>query len=159
MGQMLNDLLAKAPMLKVAPVKLEPLKGEVKATYDLNAGILSLPSLTAKDVDNSELQLKGKAVLAQMQGDFVGTFYWARPTVKGCVLEGNSDKQGRLMVPVAIKGNLLSPGFSLLNELATKLAEKALKCEMKKQVEKVQRDGKEKVEKEIKNRLKELFGK
>lgn len=158
-GEMINGLIAKAPMLKLKQVKSEPLRGKMKLQYELANGVLNLPSLVATDVNNSEVQLKGKVVLSNFTGDLVGTFYWAQAEVKGCILEGNADSQGRLAVPLAIQGNLMNPGTSVVGDIVSKLAGKALECEGKKVLEKAKQDGGKALEKELKKTLKNLLGK
>jgi len=158
-GEMINAQMAKVPQLKLKPMKVDPLRGQVKMKFDLNDGVVEIPSFVGIDADNSEIHAKGKVALSSMEGDFAGTFFWSDPPVKGCALEGNADPQGRLIVPVSIKGNLMRPGFSLLSDVIGKLASKTLECESKKLVEKVKADGKQKLEKELKNTLKNLLGK
>lgn len=158
-GQMINELTAKVPVLKLKPVKVDPLQGKAAAQFDLSGGILNLNNFNATDVDNSEVQMKGKANLTTMQGDFVGTFFWSQPQVKGCLLEGNSDAKGRMVIPLAIKGDLMNPGMNMLGDLLGKLGGKALECEQKKLVQKATDEGKQKLEKELKKTLKNILGK
>ncbi len=158
-GQMINDLLQKVPLIKSQPVKVEPLKGSMKMQFDLRAQVVQVENLLARDQDGSELQLKGKVDLVGMQGDLAGGFLWAKPQVKGCLLEGNSDAQGRMLIPVAIKGDLMHPGFSLISDMIGKLGGKALQCEQKKLVERVKVEGTKKLEEEVKKKLQGLFGK
>lgn len=157
-GQMINDLLAKIPGLKVSPAKLDPLKGVIRSTFDLKQGVIQLPNLQAKDVDNSELQMKGNVVLSTMSGDLVGNFHWAQPTVKGCLLEGNLDTQGRMVIPLSIKGHLMQPGVSVLSDVVGKLASRALECEKKKLVDKVKAEGTQQLKKEVNKVLEGLLG-
>lgn len=158
-GEAVNAQIAKVPQLKLKPMKVDPLKGMAKAQFDLNNGVAEIASFQGVDVDNSEIQMKGKVVLASLDGDLAGTFYWSNSPVRGCALEGNADAKGRLIVPVAIKGNLMQPGVNLLSDVIGKLGAKALECEGKKLVEKVKADGKEKLEKELKKTLGNLLGK
>ncbi len=157
-GQLINDALGKVPMLKLKPVKVEPLKGQIKTQFDLNSGTLDLASFTAVDADNSEIQMKGKVNIGSMQGDLAGTFFWAKPQVTGCWLEGNADDRGRMVIPLSLKGDLMSPGLSILSDLVGKLGAKALQCEQKKLIDKVKTQGKEQLEKELKKRLKNILG-
>ncbi len=62
-------------------------------------------------------------------------------------------------MPLAIKGNLMQPGVSLLSDVLGKLAVKTIECEGKKLVEKVKADGQKALEKEVKKTLENLFGK
>lgn len=158
-GALINEQIAKIPALKVKPVKVEPLQGKATVQFILNGGVVEIPKFTGVDLHNSEIQLKGKVVLSSMLGDLAGNFYWQNPPLKGCALEGNADASGRMVVPLAIKGDLMKPGFNILSDVLNKLAAKTIECEGKKLVEKVKADGKKALEKEAKKALKDLFGK
>lgn len=158
-GEMLNNLIRQLPpMVKMSPVKVDPLKGQLKAAFNLAKQVLQIDSLEARDVDNSELRLKGKVSIPALQGDFAGTFLWAKPQVQGCLLEGNSDATGRMLIPVAIKGDLMHPGLDSLSDLISKLGSKALACEQKKLIEKVKKGDTKQLENDIKKGLQGLFG-
>lgn len=157
-GEMINDVIKKLPMLKMQPVKSEPLHGSLNTDFDMRAETLQIEKLTAVEDDGSELQLKGKVVIPTFQGDFVGDFFWAKPQVQGCLLEGNSDAKGRMAIPVAIKGDLMHPSLSLLSDTVNKLGGRAIECEKKKLVDQLQKDGGKKLEEEGKKLLKGIFG-
>lgn len=158
-GQILNDLMAKIPGVKLPPAKVTPLKGMVQLDYQLAAQAMTLSPLLAREEDGSELELKGKVIVPTMEGDLVGNFMWAGSGVKGCLLEGNADAKGRLVVPVALKGNLMQPQISMLTDTAGKLAGRALECEKNKLIEKVKKDGGESLRKEGEKLLKGILGK
>lgn len=157
-GEMMNEMVRKLPV-KIPPAKVEPLKGSMKAQFDLSSQTLNISALEGRDLDGSELKLKGKVAIPTLHGDLVGSFAWAQAPLKGCILEGNADDQGRLVVPLAIQGDLMKPGVSLLRDVAGKLAAKALACEGGKLVDKVKRDGGKAVEKEAKKLLEGILGK
>ncbi|MGE3682598.1 MAG: hypothetical protein AB7G93_12805 [Bdellovibrionales bacterium] len=158
-GKMINEIIAKVPAVKISPVKMDPLHGQAKVRFALAEERVELPSVHAQDVSGSELQVGGNVALADMNADLRGEFRWAKPQVKGCLLEGNSDTEGRMVIPIAIKGQLTSPSYSLLSDTASKLAAKALECESKKLVDKVKKEGAEKLGKEVDKALKGIFGK
>lgn len=159
LGEMINEQLKKIPMLKVQPVKIEPLRGQMTTKFDLANETMQLDPFTFIEVAGSELRMKGKAVLSNMQADLVGTFFWQQDQVKGCMAEGNSDAKGRLIVPLAIKGDMMKPGFSILTDMLSKIAGRALECEKKKVVEKVKKEGTEALKKELNKAVQGLFGK
>jgi hypothetical protein len=142
----------------VKPVKVEPLHGQMKAQFELNKSILDLSQFNAVDQDGSEIQMRGKVDVESMKGDLAGTFFLMNPPLTGCLLEGNADNKGRMVIPLAVKGDLLSPSFSIVSDLVTKIGGKALQCESKKLVEKLKTEGKEKLEKDLKKTLKNIFG-
>lgn len=157
-GQMINDALQKIPGGKIKPVKVEPLHGQMKAQFELNKSIMDLASFSATDQDGSEIQMKGKVDVSTMKGDLAGTFFLANPPITGCILEGNADNKGRMVVPLAVKGDLMSPSLSIVSDLIGKLGGKALQCESKKLVEKLKTEGKDKLEKDLKKTLKNILG-
>lgn len=157
-GEMVNAQMTKVPLLKLKPMKVDPLRGQAKMKFDLRNGVVDVVTFNGVDVDNSEIQLKGKVTLNAMEGDLAGTFFWSNPSVKGCMLEGNQDGKGRMIVPFALRGNLLSPGLSVLNDVLGQLAAKAAGCEGKKLLDKAKGEGQQKLEKELKKTLKGLFG-
>ncbi len=157
-GEMINALLKKIP-IPVSPVKVEPLHGRLQAEFNLASGVIQLPVVHAQDRDGSELNVKGKALIPSMQGDFVGVFAWTQSPFKGCVQEGNADAQGRLLMPLAIKGDLLRPDMTILVAMAEKIAARALDCEKKKLVQKIKKNGTKAIEKEAKKLLQDIFGK
>jgi hypothetical protein len=157
-GELINGALGKIPGIKVKPVKVEPLHGQMKAQFELNKSILDLSQFNAVDQDGSEIQMKGKVDVESMKGDLAGTFFLMNPPLTGCLLEGNADNKGRMVIPLAVKGDLLSPSFSIVSDLVTKIGGKALQCESKKLVEKLKTEGKEKLEKDLKKTLKNIFG-
>ncbi len=157
-GQILNDLMGKIPGVKLPPAKVDPLKGMVQMDYTLAAQTMTLAPLFAREEDTSELELKGKIVISSMQGDLIGNFMWANSGVKGCLLEGNADAKGRLVVPIAIKGNLMQPQMSMVTDTAGKLAGRLLECEKNKLIEKVKKDGGESLRKEGEKLLKGILG-
>lgn len=157
-GEMINGLLAKVPGLKANPVKVEPWHGQIRGQYELSKGTLQIASLSATDVDNSELQMKGTVVLANLEGDLAGSYHWAKPTLTGCALEGNADPAGRMVIPLAMKGSLMNPGFSILTDVVGTLAGRALECEKKKLIDRVRAEGTDKLKKEVNKALKGIFG-
>lgn len=157
-GQIINDLIKKVPVIKMSPAKLDPLRGLVQANFDWSAGVMNINSLLARDVDNSEIHLQGKVVIGTMDGDLKGKFLWAKPQVKGCIMEGNADAQGRMEIPLAFKGKLNKPELSAAGDIATKLGENALKCEQKRMVKKLEQKGKEKAKEELNKVLKGILG-
>ncbi len=159
LGEILNELIGKVPALKLPPAKLDPLKGVVRMDYSLSAQTMTMAPLVAVEENASELELKGKVVIASMQGDLVGNFMWANSGIKGCLLEGNADAKGRLVLPIALKGNLLKPQFSMVTDTSNKLAGRALECEKRKFIDKVKADGGESLKKEGEKLLKGILGK
>lgn len=157
-GDMLNEAIKKVPLLKLGAVKLDPLRGEMKGQFEVAQETMQIPSFMARDVDGSELQMKGKVILSSMQADLVGSFLWVQDKIRGCIGEGNSDDMGRLIVPLAIKGDLMKPGFSILTDVVGKLAGRALECEKNKLIDKVKKDGAEGLKKELNKALKGILG-
>ena len=157
-GEMINAYIAKIPAVKLNPVKTDPLRGEMNADFDLGAGVLNLPSIRGLDTNGSEIDMKGNLRLEDMHADLVGTLYLVDAQMKGCVFEANADAKGRLVVPLAIKGDMMNPGMSLISDMVGKIAGRALECEKRKLIDKIKSDGKEKLEKKLKDSLKGILG-
>jgi hypothetical protein len=157
-GEMVNEGLKKVPILKIPPVKVDPLHGRIHARFDLRDAVAHLPEVTARDVDGSELRMQGSVVLTDMRADLSGNFLWARSPIKGCVAQGNSDELGRLIVPFALKGDLMKPGFSLVGNTVAKLGGRALECEKNRLLDKVKKQGAESLKKEVNKALEGIFG-
>jgi len=131
-GAMLNDLVKQVPMIKMKPVEAKPFKGSVELLFDLQKQMLQVDRLVARDEIGSELQMKGNIKLPQAEGDLAGTFFWAKSEVKGCLLEANSDANGRMIIPLALTGELMHPNLASISGLVTQLGARALACEGKK---------------------------
>jgi len=130
-GDMINGLTKKVPLLKLPPVSPAPLNGKMRLQFDMKSETMLVQSFMAEDVGGSLLSLNGSVELNRMHGDLQGQLAWAKPPVRGCWLEGNSDAQGRMLIPVAIKGNLMQPEFGAVMEAITKMGARALKCEQR----------------------------
>ena len=158
-GEMINGLLAKAPVLKAKPMKVEPLDGKADLTFSLKTNVLQMSPFHMVDQEQNSITLKGQVNLVGLISDLNGEFLWAKPTLQGCVLQGNQDVAGRMVIPMIIKGPLMNPSTSALTGIAEKLLGKALECEKNKFLEKAKSDGKKKLETEAKKALKSLIGK
>lgn len=157
-GEIINQSLGKLPGVKIDKVKMSPLHGLVNASFAVAKGVAELPSVLARDADQSELKLKGRVRLSDLNGELNGTFAWADSPVRGCMAEGNSDDKHRLLIPVVIKGDLMHPGVSLVGDTLKAIAAKAIECEGKKLIERAKKDGVEGLKNEAGKVLKGLFG-
>lgn len=157
-GDMINGLIKQASILKLKPVKVDALRGSVKSDFEVRNRAVKIQNFVARDVDNSEMQLQGTVAIPGLQGDLAGDFFWSKPQVQGCLLEGNSDSAGRMIIPVAVKGDLMHPGLSSLQDLINKLGARALKCEQNKLLEGLKKDGGKRLGDELKKQLQNIFG-
>jgi hypothetical protein len=157
LGEIINGLTAKIPGGKLKPVKAEPLNGKSDITFTLKQKLMQLQRFHALDKDQSEVNLQGRVNLEGLISDLNGEFFWAKPTVEGCLLQGNQDEKGRMKIPLIIKGPLTSPSYAALSGIAEKLLGKAVECEKNKFIEKAKTDGKKKLESEGKKLLKNLL--
>ena len=158
LGEIINQSIGQIPGVKMDKVKMSPLRGSVNLTFNVAKGVAELPSVVARDVDNSELKLKGRVKLSDLNGDLNGTFAWANSPVGGCMAEGNSDDKHRLLIPIVIRGDLMHPGVGLVGDTLKALGAKALECEGKKLIERAKKDGVEGLKQEAGKVLKGLFG-
>jgi hypothetical protein len=63
-----------------------------------------------------------------------------------------------MVIPLAMKGSLMNPGFSILTDVVGTLAGRALECEKKKLIDRVRAEGTDKLKKEVNKALKGIFG-
>ncbi len=163
-GDVLNKLAAKVPMVKLPPVRTEPLSGKISLDFDLNSRTMMVQKFSAQDKDTSLLELSGSVKIPELSSDLSGKFLWARPSIKGCFLDGNKDEKGRLQVPVALKGNLMEPSLSVVSDLVLKMGARTLACEQKRAFEEklgrhLKPDLRKKIEEGVGKKLEGLFGK
>lgn len=147
-GDAINGLLKKVPMAKIPPVRLESLKGKMRLIYEMKNQTFMVQKFTADDAGGSTLELAGTVRMSTLEGDLAGHFMWAKPPVKGCFFDSNADTDGRLTVPLSLKGYLMQPSFNLVSEALVKMGTKALACEQKKALDE-----------KFSKKLKELFKK
>jgi hypothetical protein len=147
-GDAINAMLKKVPMIKIPPVKLEPLKGRMRLVYELKNQTFMVQKFTGDDASGSTLELAGTVRLATLEGDLTGQFLWAKAPVKGCFYDSNADADGRLTVPLSVKGSLMQPNLNLVSDALVKIGAKALVCEQKKALDE-----------KFSKKLKELFKK
>ncbi len=155
----IGEKLEKIPGVGKQKIKSEPFQGEIEMKYKMKAGSVDLRDFVAKESSGHQLDLDGSIRLVDLASDLKGNFHWSNSPIKGCVLEGNSDPQGRFVVPVVINGPLVSPRYDVLSGIVEKVASRALKCEKEKLEKQLKSKVKSKVENEIQKRLKGIMGK
>jgi hypothetical protein len=164
---LVNSKIAENP--KVAQLlKVKPIVGtkgaafDMVATYTFAKGRLSLKDFKMNSPENNSLELEG-----WLQKDFLtelkGTAFLANTQIGGSFREANSDKTGRLVVPIKISGSLKAPSLDIAEEVVTAMLSKTVELEAKKVKEKVKAEATKVIEQKkneavdkIKNELKRL---
>jgi hypothetical protein len=155
----INDNLKKVPGLgQNKSVKLVKSKAKLATNFHLREGICHMENFDLHFVDNNQFVAKGKVFLNKKL-DMDATAYLIDSPVKGSVKAANSDKQGRLVVPVKVKGSVFSPDVQVLDSTLQKMAKKTAEYEAKKATKKLEKKAKKEIEKAGKDLLNNLLKK
>ena len=100
-----------------------------------------------------QIDLNGTVGLDK-KADLSGTIALANPPVQGSFMEANADKQGRLLIPFHVAGDLLDPKMSFAEQTFQSMTQKTLDLEKKRLTSKATDATKQELEKQ-KNDLKE----
>jgi hypothetical protein len=130
-GKMVNQLVKQLPFIKMQPAKEDPFVGTAQLQMEVQNRTLKVESLEMKDDNGSELRATGKVNLATFDGDLLGNYFWANPPIRGCLLTGNADAKGRMVIPAAIRGDLKHPSLESLADIVRRLAGRTLQCLLK----------------------------
>src|SRR5690606_28658607 len=137
-------------------LKDQTVHATVDGKFSLAKGVMDLPSLRMVTEQNDDIQLAGK-VLADQRLNLKGVAHLSDPPIRGTVLAANSDKEGRLVLPLAIEGTITDPSPQILDTTVKKLLENTVKYEVKQQTKKAESQIKDTLEKEAKKLLEGLF--
>lgn len=143
----------------------------LRSKFKANNGQIGIKDFLLTSPENNEVALNGTSNF-DLLGALDGELRLVHTSISGSLLAANSDSQGRLVIPVEMRGNLLNPTLSvakatiekmLLRTLeyekskAVKELNKTVQKEIKKNTEKMIDEGKQKVEQDINQRIKKLF--
>lgn len=135
LSEMINEQVSRIPGVPKNAVQLDSLRGKMSSKFNLANQKVDPFSVDDFDRTGSELHLHGMVSLDKTV-DLSGEFRWANAPFTGCIKEGNSDDKGRVVVPVALRGNVTSPSWNIAGEVLSKMGQKALKCEAVKAIQK-----------------------
>ena len=154
--QKINEALAKLPGRSGKKrVKSKGVAAALRTQFKAKDGKIEIKDLLFKTPEKNELAAAGK-VGFDLKGSLKGELRLANPPVKGSVKEANSDEQGRLIIPVEIKGDLTNPSFGIATHIIEKMLAKTLAYEKRKAVKKVETKAKSEVKKVAEKEKKKL---
>lgn len=154
---MINKELGKFG-ISSAQVKNSPMAFAASMQFLFQDSQLNLEKFKMVTARQDELGLRGLIDL-NLQADLSGTIALANVRLSGAVAKANADNQGRLVVPMQLKGSLLSPNFSITDATIASMLTKTLEVEAKKALQDLGKDGGEKLKQDLKKRLNKVFGK
>lgn len=156
-NQMIHKKIEAIPGLgQKVNLKEQTVHATVDGKFSLAKGIMNLPTLRMVTEQNDDIQLDGQ-ILADERLKLKGVAHLNNPPVRGTVLAANSDKEGRLVVPLAVEGTITDPSPQILDVTVKTLLENTVKYEVKQQSKKAESKVKETLEKEAKKLLDGLF--
>lgn len=135
---------------------------DMVAKYSFSKGRLNLKDFKMDSPEKNSIELDG-----WLQKDFLtelkGTAYLANTSIGGSFRQANSDKMGRLVVPIKISGSLKEPSLDIAEEVITAMVSKTVQLETTKLKDKVKTEANKVIEEKkneavdkIKNELKRL---
>jgi hypothetical protein len=160
-----NEKLSKVPGLgKGQKVSTKGAAADLDTRFVIKDGRLNVDPLHVLTPERNEMQSKGWITLKEKTCDLEATLFLANSPVGGSILEANTDGQGRLKVPVHIRGSVFSPDLSIASEVIQALLTNAAKLEGEKLKKRLTGQGEAKVKEvgeqlkqEAEKKLKELF--
>ena len=135
---------------------------DMVAKYSFSKGRLDLNDFKMDSPEKNSIELEG-----WLQKDFMtelnGTAYLANTSIGGSFRQANSDKSGRLVVPIKISGSLKEPSLDIAEEVITAMVSKTVQLETTKLKDKVRTEATKVIEEKkneavdkIKDELKRL---
>lgn len=149
---MAKEALSKIPGAGAVNLSRGPLQVSASGDFTFDDSILHLNTFKAVTARREEASLSGKLKL-NMDVDMSGQVVLVDMPSGGDFWEANKDASGRIIVPVSIKGNALSPNMSFASETIKTMTGKLAEYELKKATKSVE----DKVKDEVGKKLKGLF--
>lgn len=136
LDQMVNQKLMEHPEIsKLAGVRPKVASKGVSLNlgtdFSFAKGRLNLRGLKALSPERNELRLDGW-LQKDFTADLTGTAALADAQIGGSFRQANSDKQGRLVVPIHISGSLKEPSVSIAQEAINEMMKKTIQLEANK---------------------------
>lgn len=126
---------------------------DVSTAYAFAKGRMNLKGLRMISPEKNEIALDGW-MQKDLMADLKGFAYLSETPVGGSFRAANSDKLGRLIVPIRITGSLKSPSLDIAGDAIKEMTKKAVSAE----VGKFKETAKKEVEKVIEEKKKEATG-
>lgn len=163
--QLANEKLSKIPGIsKDQKVATGGARGNLEAKYSIRDGRANFESMRILTPERNELQGRGWVQIQDKTCDLEATVWLTNPPIGGAIFEANNDGQGRLKIPVRIKGDLLSPDLSIATDVIQNLLSNAARRESDKLKQKLSEQGQQRakelgedLKKEAEKKLQDLF--
>jgi hypothetical protein len=135
---------------------------DMVAKYAFSKGRLNLKDFKMDSPEKNSIDLEGW-LQKDFQTELKGTAYIANTSIGGSFRQANSDKTGRLVVPIKISGSLKEPSLDIAEEVISAMVSKTVELETTKIKDKVKTEATKVIEEKkneavdkIKNELKRL---
>ncbi len=174
---MVKTALSKIPQIgQKVPDDIGPLEAAIETQFSFKKAILNLKNFDAITTQKDQIQVSGTLGFDK-QVDLQGNAAIQNAPVSGSFKEANSDAQGRLVVPIMVKGNLMEPQLGFVDKTIQAMIQKTLDLETQKLKNKAQAEAqkfadqkkkeaeaelekqKKKIEQGVQGELNKLFGK
>jgi len=154
--QMVNKKLAEFPIVAKL-LGSEPKVGTkgvslgLGSDFSLAKGRFELKTLTALTPEKNEMRVAGW-IQKDMRVDLKGDVFLADTPIGGSFRQANSDKTGRLVVPVHITGSLKEPSLAIAESVIREMTQKTVDLEAKKLKNTVKDKAVDAIKEELKKR-------
>lgn len=136
LDQLVNQKLAEYPLIAKLTgaqpkVATKGVALNLASAFSFAKGRMDLKNLVALSPEKNELRLQGW-LQKDFSVDLKGQAFLADTPIGGSFRQANSDKTGRLVVPIRITGSLKEPSVDIAEEALKEMADKTLKLEARK---------------------------
>lgn len=164
--QAVNSKLAQIPGLGAqTPFTTKGVAGNVDFDFEFNKNMVRFRNFDMVTPEKNEFH-GGGWIKTDKTLDIKGNVHLTKPSVQGSVVQANSDKEGRLVVPVQIDGSVTDPKMNIADQtIKTMLAKTAeyegarLRGEAQKALKIEVEGAKKKLGDELNKGIKNLLGK
>ncbi|MDX9730913.1 MAG: hypothetical protein RBT63_03995 [Bdellovibrionales bacterium] len=157
------DQLVKAKLSEIPALNSLSQKKLEVATKGVHLGMsstlsfknqkLNLKQFKMTSPENNELELDGW-IKTDFTTELSGKAHLADTPIGGSFRSANSDKQGRLVVPITVNGSLTSPNLSIAQKAIQEMTEKMVRYEASKATQKIRADLQQRANQEIEKQKK-----
>ena len=154
--QLLNKKLAEIPIVaklmgSEPKIATKGVSLALNSDFALAKGRLNLKNLQALSPEKNEMRVAGW-MQTDMRVDLQGEIFLADTPIGGSFRQANSDKMGRLVVPVHITGTLKEPGLAIAEATVREMTQKTVDLEARKLKTTIQEKAGQAIKEELKKR-------
>ncbi len=153
---LISDRLKSIPGV-VQSIKMPSIvpTGQISSKFSFEGGKVDFLELVNRHSDGTEVSLKGRIGLDKSM-DMTGDAKLASVNVEGPFRKANSDGQGRLIVPLVLKGTLTSPSLEIVDSALKVMLQKTAEYEAKKAAAQLQQKAQDEVKKQAEEATKRI---